>query len=118
GPRRRPPGAASSHPNIQASWTKLGPEGVLRCLAAGVNDLGGTLMNESISRAAGAQFGQELPPAELEALIRSAGRTPRQRTTLYADAPDGRRAAAFEAGPLAPIVQTRPARRRELQRAG
>ncbi|MGZ5127425.1 MAG: 5-amino-6-(D-ribitylamino)uracil--L-tyrosine 4-hydroxyphenyl transferase CofH, partial [Burkholderiales bacterium] len=71
-------------PNVQASWVKMGPEGVKACLSAGVNDLGGTLMNESISRAAGALHGQEMTPAMMESLIRSAGRTPRQRTTLYA----------------------------------
>ncbi len=48
--------------NVQASWVKLGPDGVRQALAAGVNDLGGTLMNESISRAAGSEWGQELPP--------------------------------------------------------
>ncbi len=74
-------------PNIQASWVKLGAEGLKLCLNAGVNDLGGTLMDESISRAAGASHGQEMPPAAMEALIRSAGRTPRVRTTLYADSP-------------------------------
>ena len=71
--------------NIQTSWVKMGPEGARACLDAGVNDLGGTLMNESISRAAGAAHGQELGPAAMEALIRSAGRRPRVRTTLYAD---------------------------------
>jgi FO synthase len=70
-------------PNIQASWVKMGPEGVKACLDGGVNDLGGTLMNESISRAAGAAHGQEMTAPMIEALIRSAGRTPRQRTTLY-----------------------------------
>jgi FO synthase len=70
-------------PNIQASWVKLGPEGVRTCLKAGVNDLGGTLMNESISRAAGAAHGQEMTPAMMHALIRSAGRRPLERTTLY-----------------------------------
>jgi FO synthase len=70
--------------NIQGSWVKLGPEGVRTCLDAGVNDLGGTLMNESISRAAGAAHGQEMTPAMMQALIRSAGRHPRERTTLYA----------------------------------
>ncbi len=70
--------------NIQASWVKLGPEGLKVCLRAGVNDLGGTLMDESISRAAGASHGQEMPPAMMEGLICSMGRTPRQRTTLYA----------------------------------
>jgi FO synthase len=86
--------------NIQASWVKLGPDGVQAALDAGVNDLGGTLMNESISRSAGAEFGQELPPDAMEALIRSAGRIPRQRTTLYDDAPRERRLASFGATPL------------------
>jgi FO synthase len=87
--------------NIQASWVKLGPEGVLQALEAGVNDLGGTLMNESISRAAGSEWGQEWPPERMEALIRSAGRTPRQRTTLYTEAPAERVRASFGAAPLA-----------------
>jgi FO synthase len=69
-----------------------------------VNDLGGTLMNESISRSAGASFGQELSPEGMEALIRSAGRVPRQRTTLYADAPEERVRASFGAPPLAEPV--------------
>ena len=87
--------------NIQASWVKLGPEGVSAALRAGVNDLGGTLMNESISRSAGSEHGQEMPPESMEALILANGRTPRQRTTLYADAPDEQRAASFAAAPLA-----------------
>ncbi len=87
--------------NIQASWVKLGPDGVAAALRAGVNDLGGTLMNESISRSAGSEFGQELPPEEMEELIRANGRTPRQRTTLYGEAPAERRAASFGAAPLA-----------------
>jgi FO synthase len=87
--------------NIQASWVKLGPEGTRQALASGVNDLGGTLMNESISRSAGAAFGQEMPPERMEELIRSAGRVPRQRTTLYEDAPPERVAASFGAAPLA-----------------
>jgi FO synthase len=86
--------------NIQASWPKLGPDGVAAALRVGVNDLGGTLMNESISRAAGAEWGQELPPERMEALIRANGRVPRQRTTLYADAPAERVAASFGAPPL------------------
>ena len=87
--------------NIQASWVKLGPEGVAAALRAGVNDLGGTLMNESISRSAGSKHGQEMPPETMEALIRANDRVPRQRTTLYADAPAERRAASFAAAPLA-----------------
>jgi FO synthase len=88
--------------NVQASWVKLGPDGVRAALRAGVNDLGGTLMNESISRAAGAEHGQELPPEQMEALIRSAGRIPRQRTTLYGEVPAERRRASYRAAPLAP----------------
>ena len=87
--------------NIQASWVKLGPDGTRQALAAGVNDLGGTLMNESISRSAGAAFGQEMPPERMEELIRSAGRVPRQRTTLYGEPPEERVRASFGAAPLA-----------------
>src|SRR4029453_11797500 len=87
--------------NIQASWVKLGPEGKRQALAAGVNDLGGTLMNESISRSAGAAFGQEMPPERMEELIRSTGRVPRQRTTLYGHASEERVRASFGAAPLA-----------------
>jgi FO synthase len=87
--------------NIQVSWVKLGREGVAAALRAGVNDLGGTLMNESISRSAGAQHGQEFAPEAMEELIRSAGRIPSQRTTLYGEASEERRAASFGAAPLA-----------------
>src|SRR5204863_229934 len=59
------------------------------------------LMNESISRAAGASHGQELPPEAMEATIHAIGRAPRQRTTLYGDAPPDRRAASYDAAPLA-----------------
>ncbi|HLJ03037.1 MAG TPA: 5-amino-6-(D-ribitylamino)uracil--L-tyrosine 4-hydroxyphenyl transferase CofH [Solirubrobacteraceae bacterium] len=100
-------GRLALHPwitNIQASWPKLGPDGVAAALRAGVNDLGGTLMNESISRAAGAEFGQELPPEQMEVVIRGAGRVPRQRTTLYGDAPPERVAASFGAPPLSEPV--------------
>ncbi len=82
----------------------MGPDGVTDCLRSGVNDLGGTLMNESISRAAGASFGQELPPRDMNALITAAGRTPRQRTTLYGEPPVGQVVASGDAGPLAPVV--------------
>ena len=97
-------GRLALHPeitNIQASWVKLGPEGTRQVLQAGVNDLGGTLMNESISRSAGAEYGQEMPPERMEELIRSAGRTPRQRTTLYGEPSDERVRASFGAEPLA-----------------
>ncbi|MGA9866208.1 MAG: 5-amino-6-(D-ribitylamino)uracil--L-tyrosine 4-hydroxyphenyl transferase CofH, partial [Acetobacteraceae bacterium] len=95
-------------PNIQASWVKMGPEGVALCLQAGANDMGGTLMNESISRAAGTEHGQEFPPEAMEALIRGIGRVPLQRDTLYREAPAGRRAVSFGAPELAPVVQTPP----------
>jgi FO synthase len=74
--------------SIQASWVKLGLDGAGACLAAGVNDLGGVLMNESISRAAGAAHGQELGVADLERAAASAGRPLVRRTTLY-DRPIG-----------------------------
>ena len=73
--------------NIHTSWVKMGIEGAKACLRAGANDLGGTLMNESISRAAGAKHGQEMTAASMERLIHELGRVPRQRTTLYGDAP-------------------------------
>ncbi len=71
--------------NIQASWVKMGPEGAALCLAAGANDMGGVLMNESITRAAGAVHGQELSAEDLKGLILATGRAPRQRSTLYGD---------------------------------
>jgi FO synthase len=71
--------------NIQASWVKMGRAGLRVCLDAGVNDLGGTLMDESISRAAGASHGQEMTPTEMETTIIAAGRIPKQRSTIYGD---------------------------------
>jgi 7,8-didemethyl-8-hydroxy-5-deazariboflavin synthase CofH subunit len=70
--------------NIQASWVKEGPKLAQVLLDAGANDLGGTLINESISTSAGAGYGQLVPPGELKRLIRDAGRVPAQRDTLYA----------------------------------
>ena len=102
--------------NIQTSWVKMGPDGVKACLRAGANDLGGTLMNESITRAAGAVHGEELPPTEMEALISSIGRKPAQRTTLYEDVAGERRAASFAAAPLAAPIFT-PAHRHERERS-
>lgn len=91
-------------PNIQTSWVKLGREGVAACLSGGANDLGGTLMNESISRAAGTEHGQEFPPQAMEELIVSLGRTPFQRTTLYAGAPRAQQLSSYEAAPLQPVA--------------
>ena len=86
--------------NVQTSWVKLGERGTAACLAAGANDLGGTLMNESITRSAGAAHGQEVLPDEMEQRIRVLGRYPKQRTTLYGDVPAERIAAARAAPPL------------------
>jgi FO synthase len=72
--------------NIQASWVKMGPDGAALCLEAGCNDMGGVLMDESITRAAGAVHGQQLGAADMDRLIRGAGRIPCQRTTLYGPA--------------------------------
>ncbi|HSK17190.1 MAG TPA: 5-amino-6-(D-ribitylamino)uracil--L-tyrosine 4-hydroxyphenyl transferase CofH [Gaiellaceae bacterium] len=100
-------GRLALHPlitNVQASWVKLGLDGAAAALRAGANDLGGTLMNESISRAAGAAHGQEMPPERLEKAVRSLGRVPRQRTTLYGTPAAERRARSFGAPPLAEPV--------------
>jgi FO synthase len=100
-------GRLALHPwitNVQASWVKLGAEGSQAALRAGANDLGGTLMNESISRAAGAAHGQEMPPERMEAVIRAVGRRPRQRTTLYGTPPAERTARSFGAPALAEPV--------------
>ena len=73
--------------NIQTSWVKMGRDGAASPASqAGANDLGGTLMNESITRAAGAVHGEEMPPEAMEEVITSLGRRPRQRTTLYGEA--------------------------------
>jgi FO synthase len=90
--------------NVQVSWVKMGAEGAAACLNAGANDLGGTLMNESISRAAGTQHGQELAPARMDEVIRSLGREPRQRTTLYGTPPAAQRLRSYEAQALVPIA--------------
>ncbi|WP_375196031.1 5-amino-6-(D-ribitylamino)uracil--L-tyrosine 4-hydroxyphenyl transferase CofH [Sphingobium sp.] len=106
------------HPHIrsiQTSWVKLGPEGVKACLTSGANDLGGTLMNESISRAAGTQHGQEMPPAAMEALIRSIGRTPRQRSTVYGAVAQDMHERGMAAEDLTPMVLTAPRKRRKEQ---
>jgi FO synthase len=90
--------------NIQASWVKLGNEGVVACLAAGVNDLGGTLMNESITRAAGATHGQENSPENLDAMITAAQRTPQHRSTLYGAVDATHIRQSYGADELLPLV--------------
>jgi len=89
--------------NIQTSWVKMGLEGVRACLNAGANDLGGSLMNESITRAAGAGHGQEWSPATIEDTIVGLGRIPRMRTTVYGNAPAERRQAAVRTTTLTDI---------------
>ncbi|MBY6058767.1 5-amino-6-(D-ribitylamino)uracil--L-tyrosine 4-hydroxyphenyl transferase CofH [Leisingera daeponensis] len=93
--------------NIQVSWVKMGAEGVKAALASGANDLGGTLMNESISRAAGSEFGQEMSPARMEELICSAGRVPSQRSTLYGAVDARQTARSFTAADMTPVVQSK-----------
>lgn len=102
--------------NIQASWVKMGHDGVQACLNAGCNDVGGTLMNETITRAAGASHGQETTPTRMRALIRGLNRHPRQRATDYGPVPEARVRAGLEAGDLIPVVNT-PAHRYERKRA-
>jgi FO synthase len=90
--------------NIQASWVKLGVEGTRRMLTGGVNDVGGTLMEETISRMAGADHGSAKTVAELEALAAGVGRPARQRTTTYGRVPAVRRPPV----PLLPLSPARP----------
>jgi FO synthase len=107
----------SLHPriqNIQASWVKMGHEGAIACLNSGCNDLGGTLMNESISRAAGAAHGQETTPVKMVEIIRIAGRVPKQRSTLYGEVAPTRIEAGINAKEIKEIFNTpipRPVRK-------
>ena len=101
--------------NIQASWVKMGHDGVVAALNAGCNDLGGTLMNESITRAAGAGHGQETSPKRMIAMIEAASRKPRQRTTEYGDVDSATARRGLEADELSMIVNT-PARKYERKR--
>ena len=101
-------------PNIQTSWVKMGPQGAALCLNAGANDLGGTLMNESISRAAGTEHGQEFAPERMEALISGIGRVAQQRTTEYRSVGNERQAASYSAPELLPVVQTKAGKRARL----
>lgn len=100
--------------NVQASWVKLGADGVAAALNAGANDIGGTLMNESITRAAGAAHGEELPPHAMEAVAHGLGRRVRQRSTLYGFPPPGQVERARQAPPLE-AINNRPAK--EYERA-
>ena len=98
--------------NIQASWVKMGHEGIKACLNAGCNDLGGTLMNESISRAAGTQHGQETSPMEMRKLIQMLNRNPTQRNTVYGKVSREREDSGIKAKELEEINNT-PAKKYE-----
>jgi FO synthase len=102
--------------NIQTSWVKMGVEGVRACLKAGANDLGGTLMNESITRAAGAEHGQEWSPQYMEQHISETGRTAVMRNTLYQPVGAARREAAFDALPLAEVNNTLAGKKQRSKR--
>ncbi|MCZ6459824.1 MAG: 5-amino-6-(D-ribitylamino)uracil--L-tyrosine 4-hydroxyphenyl transferase CofH, partial [Gammaproteobacteria bacterium] len=103
--------------NIQLSWVKMGHLGVVAALNAGCNDLGGTLMNESISRAAGTTHGQETSPQLMQELIERAGRQARQRNTLYSNASKERIRTGLIAADLLDIINT-PAQKYERKRKG
>ena len=92
--------------NIQTSWVKMGRDGVRACLNAGANDIGGTLMNESITRAAGADHGQEWHPADLEEAILTMERNPKMRTTNYEAAPQKMKELALKASTLKQVENT------------
>ena len=102
--------------HIQTSWVKMGPKGAAVCLNSGADDLGGTLMNESITRAAGAVHGQEFAPWQMEDLIRAIGRDPVQRSTVFGPVPLERRQRAMQAAPLDAMVNT-PFSRKRLQQS-
>ncbi len=93
-------------PNIQTSWVKMGRDGAAACLQAGANDLGGTLMNETITRSAGATHGQEFTPEEIERVIKGIGRLPVQRTTTYGKPTNSRVSASFGAAPVSEPINT------------
>jgi 2-iminoacetate synthase ThiH len=96
--------------NVQISWVKMGPKLGQVGLMSGANDFGGTLMEESISNAAGSEHGDHIEPETIERLIRELGRVPYERTTTY-----GRRARAERPAASAPLelelVTARPAER-------
>jgi len=102
--------------NIQASWVKMGLDGVTACLNAGANDLGGTLMNESITRAAGASYGQEWTPQAIEDTIRNLKRLPRMRNTLYDSAPKERHRSASLAQGLSEIENNSAAKKQRTKK--
>jgi FO synthase len=97
-------------PNIQTSWVKLGAEGAAEMLRSGANDLGGTLMEETISRMAGSSYGSYRSIKDLTDIADSAGRPARARTTLYGEVPEERLRAAMDSDgrlpELLPVLET------------
>ena len=102
--------------NIQTSWVKMGEEGVSACLNAGANDLGGTLMNESITRAAGADHGQEWSPQFIESVALAQEREARQRSTVYGEVSAELIEVGRQASPLSEIINT-PAKKYERKKS-
>jgi len=101
-------------PNIQTSWVKMGIGGIEECLNSGANDLGGTLMNESITRAAGAEHGQEFSADQLNEFIKKLKRIPKQRNTLYGDVSKETRERSSNPLPLTPIKNNLEDRKQNL----
>ncbi|GHC64804.1 FO synthase [Streptomyces cinnamoneus] len=97
-------------PNIQTSWVKLGAEGAAEMLRSGANDLGGTLMEETISRMAGSSYGSYRSVQDLVAIAEAAGRPARARTTTYGEVPKERQEAALASDghlpALLPVVES------------
>lgn len=93
-------------PNIQSSWVKMGITGLEACLNAGANDLGGTLMNETISRSAGGSHGQEITAPKMRHFLASMGRVPRQRDTVYGEV--SAEAIARASKPMVPVSPLKP----------
>jgi len=98
--------------NIQTSWVKMGEAGIAACLNSGANDLGGTLMNETITRAAGSAHGQEKTPQTMEQLIGRMARQPKQRSTTYGAVSAERVDTSFAAGELLDVVNTAVAKKK------
>jgi hypothetical protein len=104
-------GRSAAQPPSLPMRSRNGRGSSTQTVEAGADDLGGTLMNESITRAAGAIHGQEFSPQQMTDLIRGAGRIPVQRTTLYGEVPEERIRTSFQASRLTPMVNT-PLRKR------
>ena len=101
-------------PNIQTSWVKMGRKGIEECLNAGANDLGGTLMNESITKAAGAEHGQEFPVQEIKNFIQNLKRIPKQRNTLYGEVGEETKKSSLAPIPLTPITNNLEDRKHQV----